>query len=342
MGKTFRVAIAGCHRMLDRKPANHNFASAFEAVPETEIVAAFDLGAGTRDAFQDCWGSQVRAYDQFDLMLQQEQPEILCLATSQKAHAAQIEQAVQAGVRGILCDKPLATSLAEADRLLGACRSAAVPFALGLDRRWLSSYRRLAQLLREGIVGRLRAIVVHGLPNLINHGCHWYDAALHLAGDLEPQWVSGLVEDVSADPADSRRRLDPPGRCVVGLSGEVVLYFMPGGGRRPSFDVIGEQGRLTILDDGRGSWRWHTEDVSPQPLDIPQPYGDFPSGAAMVRDLVDAMERGGRTACDVEEARRATEIGFAVHLSHAQRGVRIDLPATDRRLRIPSFPWGNE
>ena len=341
MSQLYRVAIAGCHRMLDRKPANHNFATAFDADAATEIVAVFDLGAETRQAYVECWGAQVAAYDSFGAMLQQERPDILCLATSQKMHADQIQEAVAAGVRGILCDKPLATSLVEADRLLDACRSAAVPLALGLDRRWLSSYRRLAELLRDGIVGQLQSLVVYGIPNLINHGCHWYDAALHLAGDHEPQWVSGLVEDISGEPPDSRSRLDPTGRCMVGLAGGVVLYFMPGGSRRPSFDVVGDQGRLTVVEDGGQAWQWQ-ESGAPRPLDIPQPAGEFPSGMAMVRDLVEAVAGGGRTACDVEEARRATEIGFAVHLSHAGDGARIELPAADRALRIPSFPWGNE
>lgn len=342
MGQTRRVAIAGCHRMLDRKPANHNFATAFDAVPDTEIVAVFDLGADTRQEFQDCWGDQVVAYDQFDQMLQQQQPDILCIATSQKMHADQIQQAVAAGVKGILCDKPLATSLNEADRLLDACRAGGVPLALGLDRRWLISYRRLAELLRAGIVGQLQSLIIYGIPNLINHGCHWYDAALHLAGDLEPQWVSGFVDDLPGEAPDSRRHLDPPGRCMVGLQEDVQLYFTPGGSRQPAFDVVGDLGRLTIVGDGSQAWQWQDDGAPPQPLEIPQPAAVFPAGTLIVRDLVDALTTGGRTACDVEQARRATEIGFAVHLSHARQGARIDLPAADRDLSIPSFPWGNE
>ncbi len=341
MAQQYRVALAGCHRMLDRKPANHNFASAFDAVPDTEIVAVFDLGATTRQAFLDCWGAQIAAYDHFGRMLQQVQPDILCVATRQTMHADQIQEAVAAGVQGILCDKPLATSLAEADRLLDACRTAGVPLAFGLDRHWLRSYRHLAELLRNGIVGKVQSLIVYGIPNLINHGCHWYDAALLLVGDLEPQWVSGFVEDLSGEALDSRRHLDPPGRCQVGLTDDIVLYFTPGGGRRPAFDVIGDQGRLAILDDARQAYLWQYDNAL-QAVDIPQPIGDFPSGPAIVRDLVDAIAGHGKTACDVEEARRATEIGFAVHLSHARQGARIDLPAADRELRIPSFPWGNE
>ncbi|MEZ4732872.1 MAG: hypothetical protein R3E79_37705 [Caldilineaceae bacterium] len=38
----YRIAIAGCHRMTSRKLSSHNFAAAFAAVPDTEVVAIFD------------------------------------------------------------------------------------------------------------------------------------------------------------------------------------------------------------------------------------------------------------------------------------------------------------
>ena len=45
----------------------------------------------------------------------------------------------------------------------------------------------------------------------------------------------------------------------------------------------------------------------------------------MVRDLVQAIKTDGRTACDIIQARRATEIGFAIHHSSKQGGVKIAL-----------------
>ena len=62
----------------------------------------------------------------------------------------------------------------------------------------------------------------------------------------------------------------------------------------------------------------------------------------MVSDLVRAVHEDGRTACDIDHARRATEIGFALYNSSAEQGVRIELPTVDRALKVESFPWGNE
>jgi hypothetical protein len=83
------------------------------------------------------------------------------------------------------------------------------------------------------------------------------------------------------------------------------------------------------------------------PLEMPSKVEPWPAGPAMVRDLVAAVASHATTshtttACDLEQARRATEIGFAIHLSHRRDGARVMLPALDRTLSIPSFPWGNE
>ena len=78
-------------------------------------------------------------------------------------------------------------------------------------------------------------------------------------------------------------------------------------------------------------------------IQVPLPVDTEPwaRGSAIVRDLVNAVSTGGKTLCDVEETRRLTEIGFAFHASNALGGARVDMPVTDRTLRIDSRPWGN-
>lgn len=340
MTDLYRVAIAGCHRMTIPKLTNHNFAAAFDAVPDTEIVAVFDRSTQTCADFIACWGD-VAIYDDYDHMLREVQPDILCIATRQTMHADQIEQAVAAGVRGILCDKPLATSLTEMDRIVDTCRQQPVPLLFALDRRWMAPYYELCDLIEKGTIGTVTAITANGLPNLINHGCHWYDTALMLVGDPEPEWVSGSVADISTEPPESRSRMDPIGRGQVGLSNGATLNVTPDGGRRPSFTIIGEDARLFILNDAQEAYVWR-QDEGMSPVELPAPGINWPAGPAMVTDLIGSLEYGIATSCDIDQARRATEIGFAIHLSHQQDGARVSFPADERTLSIPSFPWGNE
>ncbi len=347
--RKWRVAIAGCHRMVTRTPGSHNFGAAFRAVPEVQVVGVFDYGAETRAEFverwREVWGD-VQAYDDYERMLSETRPDLLCIATRQTMHADQIELAVQSGVRGILCDKPLATSLDELDRISAACRD--VPLLFALDRRWSARYRLLRERLADGIIGPVTSVTAFGLSNLINHGPHWYDTLLALAGDIAPDWVSGFVEELSGEPADSRKRIDPSGRAQIGLSNGVVLYITADGrhqghGLPMSFEVVGENGRLFLLNDAANSFVWYDNDASNiQRLELPQETEPWPAGKAMVEDLINAVATGGRTACDVKEARSATEIGFAVHLSSRRQGAKIELPAETRSLRIASFEWGNE
>ena len=327
--------------MLLRTPTSHNFAAAFHAVPETEIVGVFDLGEQERTGFVSCWQdvwSDLPTYSDLDRLLGELQPDLLCIATRQTLHADQIGRAVAAGVRGILCDKPLVTTLAEMDRVLAACENA--PLALALDRRWAVGYRHLRQLIGEGLVGRLSSLVAYGLPNTINHGCHWYDAILALLGDPEPIWVSGELD--AGDPSDERRQIDPPCRAQIGTEDDMVAFVTCDGPKGPGFEIAGEEGRLSVYADATRAVLWRQGGEQSQALTLPAPVGDWPAGVGMVEDLVRAVREGGRTACDIAEVRRATEIGFAIHSSSAQRGARVCVPAADRQLRVESFPWGND
>ena len=344
-----RVAIAGCHRMVGRTPGSHNFAAAFHAVPEVQVVGVFDYGEETRAEFAACWRDvwgEVPTYDDYERMLTETRPDLVCIATRQTMHVDQIELAVQSGVRGILCDKPLVTSLEELDRINAACRD--VPLLFALDRRWSARYRSLRRQLADGIIGPVTSVTAYGLPNLINHGCHWYDSLLALAGDIAPDWVSGFVEDLSNEPADSRKRQDPTGRAQIGLSNGVVLFITPDGAHKGTglpmnFEVVGENGRLFLLNDAAESFVWRENAPSNiQRLELPGETEPWPAGKAMVEDLINAVESGGRTACDISQAIAATEIGFAVHLSSKQQGAKIELPAKTRSLQIKSYDWGNE
>lgn len=343
------VVIAGCHRMLNRKPGSHNFATAFCQVEETEVVAVFDLGADTRAEFVSCWHDvwgDIPTYDDYPKMLKETKPDIICIATRQTMHAEQSALAAESGVQGIMCDKPLVTSLAEMDNLISSCQN--IPLLLALDRRWFERYIVLGNQISAGIIGEIKSIVAYGLPNLINHGCHWYDTLLALAGDIEPVWVSGFVDDFLAEPEDSRRRMDPSGRAQIGLANGTVVYVTPDGlhsgdGLPISFEVVGETGRLFILNDAQQSFVWKSDNPSQiQPVELPQDIAVWPAGPAMVRDLVQAIKTGSRTKCDVDQARRTTEIGFAIHESSKKIGAKVDLPVTERLLCIESFPWGNE
>ena len=343
-----RVAFAGVHRQLTTNPGGHNWATGFCRVPETHTVAVYDRKAEVREQFRACWRDtwgDIEPYNDYQRMLDEVKPDIVCVATHQSTHADDIVAAVEAGVKGVVCDKQLTTTLEEADRALGALRDGNVPFAFGTEMRWSEQYRTLFRLLREGAIGEVTAVMACGVTEVINHGCHWYDLALGLAGDPEPVWASGLIDD--PEEFSDWRRGDPHGHAWVGLDNGVNMAIVREGGRR-SFDVLGTEGRLLIVNEAEEAYLWESEGDSkglasqPRSVDIPTSDEPWPRGPAIVRDLANAVRTGGKTACDVEETRRTTEIGFAIHASNALGGARVSIPVQNRTLRVNARPWGIE
>ena len=349
--RPLRVAIAGCHRMLDRVAQSHNWAAAFDAVPETEIVGVFDYGAETRRAFNAVWGDHIPDFDDFPRMLEAVDPDIVCIATRQTMHADQCEQAVAAGVRGFFFEKPFATTMDEVDRIVNACEGGGVGVVFGLDRAWWPPYVRLAKLLDDGLIGEVQAVFGFGLAQLLNHGCHWLDVMLTLAGHPEPEWAAGYVNDVSSLPADARDRLDPPGRGMFGWGDGKFAHVMRDGAPSHAYEVLGSEGRLLVTNDASEALVWRLregfgylgrEGLAAEPIELPERGGLADAGRVAVGDLVAAIRDGRPSICGLDRARLVTELGFAFHESHLQGGARVALPLQERNVRVPSYEWGNE
>ena len=71
------------------------------------------------------------------------------LATPHSLHVDQIAAVAAAG-KPVWCEKPLALTLAEAERAVAACREAGVVLALGNNKRCFASMRELKRVVAEG------------------------------------------------------------------------------------------------------------------------------------------------------------------------------------------------
>lgn len=99
------------------------------------------LGAEVLGSADDVWA---RA-DEFDVAV---------VATTNRTHVPLALAAVDAGL-GVVVDKPLATSAADARRLVEAARSAGVVLTTYQNRRWDGDLLTLRRLLDDGALGRV-------------------------------------------------------------------------------------------------------------------------------------------------------------------------------------------
>jgi predicted dehydrogenase len=183
----YRVAVIGCGGIA-RAHAN-----AYTNLPQCMLVAAADI---SRDALAD-FGRQYgveHLYTSYEEMLTAERPDIVSVCTWPPLHAAPVIAAARAGVKGIICEKPMAPTLAEADRMNEAARAAGTVLIVGHQRRFSARYSQARQLIEAGTIGEVEEVLAICNGDLLTDGTHAVDLARFLVGDLPVAWVFGQVD----------------------------------------------------------------------------------------------------------------------------------------------------
>jgi len=79
------------------------------------------------------------------------------VAAPNHAHRPLVEAAARAGLP-VLCEKPMATTLADAQAMVDACAAAGVLYATAFDQRFHAAHQTLAAMVAEGRLGTITAI----------------------------------------------------------------------------------------------------------------------------------------------------------------------------------------
>lgn len=362
---TYRVSIVGLSGIATGKAAPgpheslgqtlpYSHAAAYAAVPGTLVVAVCDLRADLIERFKAEWGGiwpEVRGYTDYREMLARESPDIVSVATPDHAHADIVTEACRSGVKGIYCEKPIATTLADADRMIAAASAAGISMTINHTRRWHSDYVAARQWVREGGIGDLLfGAVMLGGPRsmLFRNGTHIVDILDYFIDD-GPEWViahlgAGFERYGPAytgggghDPAR-----DPDGIAVIQYKNGVRAVYK---GIRNSavlaeFDFHGTAGRLRLVNNRRGELELaEVFQVDPNGLlsGRPLPRAHYRAGLmqAAVEDLIGQMERGRETLSPPRSARRTLAILLAILQSHHLGGVKVSFPIQDMANTVP-------
>lgn len=99
------------------------------------------------------------AYSDLDSMLADPELDAVIIATPDKLHSEQALAAARAG-KHVFCEKPMTTSLAEADAMVNACSDAGVKLGVAFHNRWHAGLRKLHYAASGGLLGDLRHIRV--------------------------------------------------------------------------------------------------------------------------------------------------------------------------------------
>ena len=348
MAVRYRVAVIGCGRMgatiddeMDDFPdwvGPYAHAAGYALTPETEIVAGVDPDAEKREAFTQRYGvPSQNMFADYREMLAEIAPDIVSVTTHCPLHCEIACAAAEAGVKGIYCEKPLACSLEEAERMIAAADRAGVKTVVGTLRRWSPFWQRVRQVVHSGEIGDLIEIVLLTGGSMLHTNSHFLDVARWIA-DSEVAWVVGtLVGDVSAEK-DKATAQDLGARGYMqfgnGVHCEVcgpALYY--------SIDFVCSGGVIRTANNGRDVSMWVPDTTiyrgfhKEVPFEKPEPKSQT---LGAIRDLINALENDTETGCTFEDGRAALEMALAFHQSHRLGNVRVDLPLEDKTLWVDS------
>lgn len=253
LAKTWRVAFIGAGTIVQR-----GHIPSFQRIPNTMAVAVVDVNEDRARAVAHEAGIP-HAYQDYEQMLAEMQPDIVVVATPNVFHKPMTIAALQAGAH-VLCEKPLALSYADAKEMFDVAAQQGRTLTVGTHYRWSAPMRAAKVHVDAGFFGEIYAARTvwqrrAGIPgygswftnkdlagggSLLDIGVHALDRALFLMGYPEPVTVSGGLfskfgpramglggwgTDIQPPTTAARFDVDDLGWAFVRFANGTVLQF---------------------------------------------------------------------------------------------------------------------
>jgi len=340
----YRVAVIGA---TGRGNYGHQIDLAFRRVEKARIVAVADMDEdGAKKCAQRTGARAV--YRSYVEMLEKEKPDIVAICPRWcDQRLDMVLAAIDAGAKGILCEKPMAAELEQADRIVEACERRGVRMAVA--HRRVSGYEIYAKrLVDEGKIGPVRLLRGYGKgdhraggEDFFILGTHIVDSMRYFAGS-DAVWVHGHVTQDGRDVTVHDAREGPEAIGLVAGNGLFAHFaFASGvtgtyesfpadrpGARRFGLDIVGECGIIALRDSPRGemylypsgTWMPSMEDGSWERVILPD-WENHPDG----------LPRSGKDWTDESNRMIAAEIVRAIDEDRPLEGVST---AADARAAL--------
>ncbi len=339
--RKYRAAIVGCGRIASlfaedkKRKGVVTHAQAYRANPRTELVAACDFDLTRLEAFGKKWGVK-NLYTDFGAMLAKEKIDLLSICTWNATHARLVEIALKNGVSGIICEKPVADTLANADRMIRLCASKEVPLLINYTRRYVRLYHQIKSMIHRGELGEIQAVSCYYTAGIVNTGTHLFDFLRYFFGDALWVWADPVKALGSQDKSFSGHIYFKKGfGCsLTALDVKSFLVF--------EADIYGTKKRVRLTDSGQGAMVWS---AAPHPSfsgyralkESKALTGDLGEGLpGLIENLVKAVEKKQAPICSGADGRASLEIAAAFHLSSMNKGKITKLPLKKRNLQLIS------
>jgi len=143
-----RIALVGCG------PISERHLLSWKNTPEVEVVALCDRHKENLEQRSSEFGIE-RTFKDFKKLLEEVDCDIIDIATRPYSHKELVFEAAQAG-KHILCQKPFALTLKEAQEMIGVCQDKGVRFMICENWRWFIWFRTIRDILNSGEIGEVK------------------------------------------------------------------------------------------------------------------------------------------------------------------------------------------
>ncbi|HEX8072333.1 MAG TPA: Gfo/Idh/MocA family oxidoreductase [Pyrinomonadaceae bacterium] len=325
-----RWGLIGCGDIARRRVA-----PALRDAADCELLAVSRARAAEAEPFAREFGARRWCADWRELLADAE-VEAVYIATPVHLHAPQTIAAAEAG-KHVLCEKPMALSVAECDRMLAACAANGVQLGVAYYRHFYPAVARLRQLLRAGAIGR--PVFAHvqaferfdpepthprrwlverrraGGGPMFDFGCHRIEVLLDLLGPVRE--VRGLTANVLfarevEDTAAAALKFDGGAQAVIAVTHAA-------GGPRDTLDIYGSAGALHVAALNEGTIR--IADAEGERVETHPPHANLHQ--PLIEDFAQALLTGRAPQVDGRIGRAVAEVLEAFY-ADAQRDVAGD------------------
>ena len=311
------------------------------------IVALSDRRIDRAKSLAEKFGlSNVKIFEDYEDLLKCGEIEAVSICTPHYLHAEMTLKAAEYK-KHVLCEKPISTSLKQADEMINACKKSGVKLGVSYQFRFTPDIQKTKKEFDEGEFG----IPIYGEAFV-----KWYrsDEAYYHADDVAKswrgmqategggalitqaihfidllQWIMGPVEYLHGIYATRSHRIEVEDigvACLKFKSGALGLV-LGSVSLRPEENwlaIYGSKKSVVIGSDNRITRKWEENPKTVYEEEESPPYGHD----GIIKDFLRAIVEDRDPAIPGEEARKSLEIVIAIYRAH-QTGRRIYLPLSE-------------
>ena len=340
----FNIGIIGCGKI-----AQVRHIPEYAAHPQAKLWGYYDLNQDRAKELAEQYGGKV--YPSWRDLLADPEIDAVSVCAANNAHAEITIAALEAG-KHVLCEKPMATTLAECEAMVAAAKKSGKYLMIGHNQRLAKAHARARKLVEEGAIGDIvtfRTTFGHGGPETwsVDPGkATWFfdkkKAAMGAMADLGIhktdliQFLTGQKVVETTAVVTTLDKKGPDGQLIGVDDNAVCIYRMSGGavgtmtaswtyyGAEDNSTILyGTKGIMRIYDDPAYSIKIPTADGENILYDIDQiQTNDNQTKSGVIDLFMDSLVNGTPPEISGEEALSAMRAVFA-SIRSAETGERV-------------------